>query len=54
MWLSMITVSSLFQASNIPACYLGSAQTNKGQVFAEMMSGAYRLVYVTPEFIDGL
>lgn len=40
------------QASNIGACYLGSAQKNKSEVYTEMFAGMYRIVYVTPEFID--
>ncbi|XP_063704543.1 bifunctional 3'-5' exonuclease/ATP-dependent helicase WRN-like [Culicoides brevitarsis] len=36
--------------SNIPACFLGSAQPDK-KVFGEVLRKKYRLVYVTPEFI---
>ncbi|XP_050725163.1 bifunctional 3'-5' exonuclease/ATP-dependent helicase WRN-like isoform X2 [Eriocheir sinensis] len=39
------------EALGIPACFLGSAQTKKREVFAEMFQGSYRLVYVTPEFV---
>jgi len=41
------------QASNIPACFLGSAQTNSGRIMQEIFEGKYRLVYVTPEFASG-
>ncbi|XP_063879949.1 bifunctional 3'-5' exonuclease/ATP-dependent helicase WRN-like isoform X2 [Scylla paramamosain] len=40
------------QALNIPACFLGSGQTNKSEVYHNMFDGVYRIVYVTPEFID--
>lgn len=36
--------------SNIPACLLGSAQTQKSKVLADIMSNEYRIVYATPEF----
>lgn len=39
--------------SNIPACLLGSAQTQKSKVFSEIMNGKYRIVYATPEFCTG-
>ncbi|XP_076875860.1 bifunctional 3'-5' exonuclease/ATP-dependent helicase WRN isoform X2 [Brachyhypopomus gauderio] len=34
--------------SNIPACFLGSAQTQN--VFADLKRGCFRVVYMTPEF----
>ncbi|XP_072514238.1 bifunctional 3'-5' exonuclease/ATP-dependent helicase WRN isoform X2 [Salminus brasiliensis] len=34
--------------SNIPACFLGSAQTKN--VFADLIKGVFRVVYMTPEF----
>ncbi|XP_062870374.1 bifunctional 3'-5' exonuclease/ATP-dependent helicase WRN isoform X2 [Trichomycterus rosablanca] len=37
--------------SNIPACFLGSAQTKN--VFADLKKGHYRVVYMTPEFCSG-
>ncbi|XP_063704544.1 LOW QUALITY PROTEIN: bifunctional 3'-5' exonuclease/ATP-dependent helicase WRN-like [Culicoides brevitarsis] len=37
-------------ASNIPACYLNSAQNDR-QVWHDVFKKKYRLVYVTPEFI---
>ncbi|XP_048877228.1 Werner syndrome ATP-dependent helicase homolog isoform X2 [Brienomyrus brachyistius] len=37
--------------SNIPACFLGSAQTNN--VMAGVKKGCYRIVYMTPEFCSG-
>ncbi|XP_064101389.1 bifunctional 3'-5' exonuclease/ATP-dependent helicase WRN-like isoform X2 [Macrobrachium nipponense] len=40
------------QASNIEACLLGSAQTNKSNVYSDMFAGRYRVVYVTPEFVE--
>ncbi|XP_026797631.3 bifunctional 3'-5' exonuclease/ATP-dependent helicase WRN isoform X1 [Pangasianodon hypophthalmus] len=36
------------QMSNIPACFLGSAQTHN--VFAGLQKGHFRVVYMTPEF----
>lgn len=36
--------------SNIPACLLGSAQTEKKKVIHEIYDNKYSLVYVTPEF----
>ncbi|CAB4002125.1 Werner syndrome ATP-dependent helicase-like isoform X1, partial [Paramuricea clavata] len=36
---------------NIPACYLGSAQSNHVSLKAGVMRGEYRIVYVTPEYI---
>ncbi|XP_005102149.1 Werner syndrome ATP-dependent helicase homolog isoform X2 [Aplysia californica] len=38
------------QASNIDACFLGSAQTRSAEVKEELFQGKYRLVYVTPEY----
>lgn len=38
--------------SNIPACFLGSAQSDK-KVLADVFNKAYRIVYVTPEYITG-
>ncbi|CAG5125978.1 unnamed protein product [Candidula unifasciata] len=38
------------KASNIEACFLGSAQSKMATVKQDMFSGKYRLVYVTPEF----
>ncbi|KAI4878830.1 hypothetical protein NFI96_010106 [Prochilodus magdalenae] len=37
--------------SNIPACYLGSAQTQN--LFADLKNGVFRVVYMTPEFCSG-
>uniref|UniRef100_A0A8D8TWJ5 ATP-dependent DNA helicase n=1 Tax=Cacopsylla melanoneura TaxID=428564 RepID=A0A8D8TWJ5_9HEMI len=37
--------------NNIPACYLGSAQTQKGKVLDEILSGQVRVVYMTPEYV---
>ncbi|KAL7847141.1 hypothetical protein SRHO_G00221210 [Serrasalmus rhombeus] len=37
--------------SNIPACFLGSAQTQN--VFADLKKGIFRVVYMTPEFCSG-
>lgn len=39
--------------ANVPACLLGSAQTKKKSVIDGILSGEYRIVYVTPEFILG-
>ncbi|RUS74144.1 hypothetical protein EGW08_018099 [Elysia chlorotica] len=38
------------KASNIEACFLGSAQDNMRDVKDAMFQGKYRLVYVTPEY----
>lgn len=35
---------------NIPACYLGSAQTNNAEAKAGVLRGEYRVVYLTPEY----
>uniref|UniRef100_W5MXX5 DNA 3'-5' helicase n=1 Tax=Lepisosteus oculatus TaxID=7918 RepID=W5MXX5_LEPOC len=37
--------------SNIPACFLGSAQTDN--VFMDLKRGHFRVVYMTPEFCSG-
>ncbi|KAK3085971.1 hypothetical protein FSP39_011454 [Pinctada imbricata] len=37
------------KAANIDACFLGSAQENSAAIKREMMSGKYRVVYLTPE-----
>ncbi|XP_054364572.1 bifunctional 3'-5' exonuclease/ATP-dependent helicase WRN isoform X3 [Mirounga angustirostris] len=37
--------------SNIPACFLGSAQPKN--VLEDIKSGKYRIVYITPEFCSG-
>lgn len=42
--------------SNIPACYLGSAQTDR-TMSLRALNGEFRIVYVTPEYItcdDGI
>lgn len=38
------------KASNIEACFLGSAQDNMRQIKDDMFRGKYRIVYVTPEY----
>lgn len=38
--------------SNIPACFLGSAQAKKDVLYG-VYQGDYRIVYVTPEYITG-
>ncbi|XP_038060643.1 Werner syndrome ATP-dependent helicase homolog isoform X2 [Patiria miniata] len=38
--------------ANIKACMLGSAQTEMGRVTQEVLSGVYRVVYLTPEFVS--
>lgn len=40
------------QLSNIPACYLGSAQTSKAETISNLLAGNYRVVYVTPEWVS--
>lgn len=37
--------------NNIPACFLGSAQTERNQVMQEVYAGRMRIMYVTPEFL---
>uniref|UniRef100_A0A8C1R356 DNA 3'-5' helicase n=1 Tax=Cyprinus carpio TaxID=7962 RepID=A0A8C1R356_CYPCA len=39
------------QMSNIPACFLGSAQTKN--LYEEVKRGHFRVVYMTPEFCSG-
>lgn len=39
------------EMSNIPACFLGSAQSKNS--LNEVESGKYRIVYLTPEFCSG-
>ncbi|XP_023593602.1 bifunctional 3'-5' exonuclease/ATP-dependent helicase WRN isoform X1 [Trichechus manatus latirostris] len=39
------------EMSNIPACFLGSAQSKN--VLKDITLGRYRLVYITPEFCSG-
>lgn len=38
---------------NIPACLLGSAQSQQEEVVEEIMESKYCLVYMTPEFCSG-
>lgn len=38
--------------SNIPACFLGSAQSDK-KVLADVFNRKYRIVYLTPEYATG-
>ncbi|CAL4094160.1 unnamed protein product, partial [Meganyctiphanes norvegica] len=40
------------QSMNVEACFLGSAQLKKGEVYENMYQGIYRVIYVTPEFAD--
>lgn len=37
---------------SIAACYLGSAQSNNAEVKAGVLSGQYRVVYLTPEYVS--
>lgn len=39
--------------SNIPACLLGSAQTNKNAVINDILDNKYTIIYATPEFCLG-
>ncbi|XP_059471989.1 bifunctional 3'-5' exonuclease/ATP-dependent helicase WRN-like [Neocloeon triangulifer] len=39
--------------SNIPACFLGTAQTSITSTLQEIMEGRHRLVYMSPEFSSG-
>lgn len=38
---------------NIPACLLGSAQTNRS-IENDIINGDYRIVYASPEYISGI
>lgn len=38
--------------SNIPACFLGSAQSDR-HVLSDVFDKKYRIVYLTPEYITG-
>lgn len=38
--------------SNIPACFLGSAQSDR-KVIGDVFNKKYRIVYLTPEYITG-
>lgn len=40
------------KVANIPACYLGSAQTDRN-ILDKVRSGEFHLVYVSPEYITG-
>ncbi|MCL4125886.1 UNVERIFIED_CONTAM: hypothetical protein GTU68_003786, partial [Idotea baltica] len=40
------------KASNIEACFLGSAQMNKSEVYSDMLQNRFRVIYVTPEFVS--
>ncbi|CAH1406138.1 unnamed protein product [Nezara viridula] len=35
---------------NIPACYLGSAQSDKSLILDNLLAGKFKLVYMTPEW----
>ncbi|CAH0549846.1 unnamed protein product [Brassicogethes aeneus] len=39
--------------AGIPACYLGSANKNSAETERQIFENRYRLVYITPEFVDG-
>ena len=41
------------KVANIPACYLGSNQSQKDESYQKIRNDQMRVVYVTPEFIDG-
>lgn len=38
--------------ANIPACFLGSAQTDR-TITSQVIAGDFRLVYVSPEYLNG-
>lgn len=38
--------------ANIPACFLGSAQTDKS-ITGQVLTGDFRLVYASPEYLNG-
>ena len=37
--------------ASVPACYLGSAQSDSRSVLDGIYNKQYRLVYVTPEYV---
>ncbi|KAH6924871.1 hypothetical protein HPB50_025769 [Hyalomma asiaticum] len=39
-------------AANIPACFLGSAQSRHTEVVEGLFAGDYRVLYITPEFAE--
>lgn len=39
-------------AANIPACFLGSAQSRQSEAVNELLAGQYRVLYITPEFAE--
>lgn len=48
---SKVTIYFVFnRASNIEACFLGSAQKDTASIKQEMFTGKYRLIYITPEY----
>lgn len=38
--------------ANIPACFLGSAQTDRN-IESQVIAGDYRMVYASPEYVNG-
>lgn len=38
--------------ANIPACFLGSAQTDRNTL-SQVIAGEFRMVYVSPEYLSG-
>ncbi|TRY63315.1 hypothetical protein TCAL_03979 [Tigriopus californicus] len=40
------------EVANIPATYLGGSQTNKSDIYDGIKANQYRVVYLTPEFVD--
>lgn len=43
---------SALSVANIPACFLGSAQTDRG-ITSQVIAGDYRIVYASPEYLNG-
>lgn len=43
---------SALSVANIPACFLGSAQTDKN-ITSQVLAGDFRMVYASPEYING-
>lgn len=35
---------------NIPACFLGSAQSDKNSILDSLLAGKFKLAYMTPEW----
>lgn len=43
---------SALSVANIPACFLGSAQSDKN-ILSQVLAGDFCMVYVSPEYVNG-